>query len=158
LVSELTRLRVEVLLEDDFAIYGDSVVGGGHPMTHILPNRELESQLDNSSIHGLVFSEFSNADAYSDDDAELIRSLENISFLVLDETAAGNVTCEMICRMPRLQYLALSGTQVTDKGLMELVSLPRLHVVDVFGSKVTHEGIERFKKARPDVVVFNWYH
>ncbi|WP_143549407.1 hypothetical protein [Rhodopirellula bahusiensis] len=107
-----------------------------------------------ADVAAACFSEDSKVDRQTIDALLAMPNLKVISF------DRSSIDCDAFQRLhasKSIELIGFGGTNVTDDDLYSLVPLKSLRVVDVFQSEVTPEGIARFRVARPDVHVQNWY-
>ncbi|MCA9143970.1 MAG: hypothetical protein KDB05_14330 [Planctomycetales bacterium] len=107
-----------------------------------------------TDVGAACFSETSNIDRGTIDALLAMPNLKVVSF---DRSTVDREAFRRLHTSTSIVLIGFGGTNVSDDELYSLVPLKSLRVVDVFQSEVTPQGIARFRAARPDVSIQNWY-
>lgn len=91
----------------------------------------------------------------SDDSVSELAKLPHLHTLNLGDTAIGDRAIVHLQSLPNVRYLYLGNTHISDAALVHLEAMPGLKILDLNGTRVTPEGIDRLRRARPDLDVYN---
>src|SRR5262245_14896444 len=72
---------------------------------------------------------------------EWTRPFDEVCWVSLGGTPAGDTTLIYLQRLPSVRYLALDNTQVTDSGLRHLQRLPDLQQLSLVRARITDAGL-----------------
>lgn len=88
---------------------------------------------------------------------EVLRS-PNLKYIIVrangDASRLTDSQLMQLTSLPSLRRLDIAGSEISDEGLMHLAALPDLELVRLSFSRVTDAGEEKFRRTRPDVLVF----
>jgi len=91
--------------------------------------------------------------AITDDDLEILRSLQQVRVINLYGTQITDQGLAHLSEMTSIDELQLSGTSISDEGLEHLQGLSRLVGLHVRGTGVTESGLEQLKQAIPGLII-----
>jgi hypothetical protein len=91
----------------------------------------------------------------TDQSAELLGSLKDLTHLRLSDTQIANQTIRQVSRLRHIQSLDLHGTAVNDNCIDDLCQMSSLADLDVGNTQITTDGVARLKRQLPRCKIAN---
>lgn len=117
---------------------GDSQVTG-EGLRHVPPNSLRSLWLDRS--------------AFDESQAEVLLRFPRLERLGLGGLPVSKRTLEVVRRLEAIDYLSLENTAIGDECIEVLAAMPKLYVLDTPGSNFTPEGLQRLKQLQPRLLI-----